>query len=80
MSNIFWDEIVEEKEKYIVVDGCCYFISDKVVGGMKGFDGKHFKIKMLDSKKIIETDNLRFLGVIPAEYREKLPNTAKFIV
>lgn len=80
MVDIFWDEIVKEKEKYIIVDGCCYYVSNKIVGGTKGFDGKHFKIKVFDSEKIIETDNLRFCGVIPSEYREKLPNTAKFIV
>ena len=79
MTNI-WDEIVKEKEEYVVVSGCCYFISERIVGGKRGFDGKHFKIKMLDSKKIIETDNLRFVGVIPEEYRYLLPNTAQFIV
>ena len=79
MTNI-WDEIVKEKEEYVIVSGCCYFISDRIVGGKRGLDGKHFKIKMFDSKKIIETDNLRFVGVVPEEYRYLLPNTAKFIV
>ena len=79
MTNI-WDEIVKEKEEYVVVNGCCYFISNRIVGGKHGFDGKHFKIKMLDSKKIIETDNLRFVGVVPEEYQHLLPNTAQFVV
>ena len=79
MTNI-WDEIVKENEEYVVVTGCCYFISNRIVGGKHGFDGKHFKIKMLDSEKIIETDNLRFVGVVPEEYRHLLLNTAQFTV
>lgn len=79
MTNI-WDEVVKEKEEYVVANGCCYSISNRIVGGKHGFDGKHFKIKMLDSEKIIETDNLRFVGVVPEEYRYLLPNTAQFIV
>lgn len=76
----FWNNIVAEKDEHIVVDGTCYAIAPAPINGFYGFDGRKFKIKMFDTGEVIETNNLWYQGKIPAEYREKLPNNAKFIV
>lgn len=76
----FWNNIVEEKDEHVVVDGTCYAIAPAPINGFYGFGGRKFKIKMFDTREVIETNNLWCQGEIPAEYREKLPNNAKFIV
>ena len=76
----FWNNIVAEKDEHIVVDGTCYATAPAPINGFYGFDGRKFKIKMFDTGEVIETNNLWCQGEIPAEYREKLPNNAKFIV
>lgn len=75
----FWNDIVEEKDGHIFIDGVCYSIADKSILGILGFGGRRFKIKMLDDGRIIETNNLWCQGNVPEEYRSILPNTAEFV-
>lgn len=76
----FWNNIVAEKDEHIVVDGICYAIAPAPINGFYGFGGRRFKIKMLDTGDVIETNNLWYQGAVPEEYRDLLPNTAQFIV
>ena len=75
----FWNNIIAEKDEHIVVDGTCYAIATTPTNGSYGFGGRRFKIKMLDTGDVIETNNLWYQGEVPEEYRDLLPNTAQFI-
>ena len=75
----FWNNIIAEKDEHIVVDGTCYAIVSSPINGFRGFGGRRFKIKMLDTGDVIETNNLWYQGEVPEEYRDLLPNTAQFI-
>ena len=75
----FWNNIIAEKDEHIVVDGTCYAIASSPINGFRGFGGRGFRIKMLDTGKVVTTNNLWCQGKIPEEYRHLLPNTAQFI-
>lgn len=75
----FWNNIIAEKNEHIIVNGTCYAIAPAPINGFYGFGGRRFKIKMLDTDKIVETNNLWCQGEIPEEYRHLLPNTAEFV-
>lgn len=76
----FWNNIMEEKDEHVIVDGTCYAIANTPINGFCGFGGCRFKIKMFDTGEVIETDNLWYQGKIPEEYRNQFPDTAQFIV
>lgn len=75
----FWDGICEEKEEHVVINGVCYAIADEPLNGFLGYGGRKFKIKMLDTGEVIETNNLWCQGDVPEEYKSRLPNTAEFV-
>ena len=75
----FWNDIEQEKEEHIFINGVCYAIADKPIYGFVGYGGRKFKIKMLDTGKIIETNNLWCQGDVPEEYKSQLPDTAEFV-
>lgn len=76
----FWNNIMEEKDEHVIVDGTCYAIANTPTNGFCGFGGSRFKIKMFDAGEVIETNNLWCQGKIPEEYRDQFPDTAQFIV
>lgn len=79
----FWLSIIEEKKYHPVINGVCYYcdvdnpISDS--RGFRGFGGRYFKIRFIDTGKIIETNNLCHNGDVPKEFRDQLPDNAEFI-
>lgn len=75
----FWNGICKEKEKHVVINGVCYAVADGPVNGFCGYGGRKFKIKMLDTGKIVETNNLWCQGDVPEEYKSRLPDTAEFV-
>lgn len=75
----FWNNIIAEKDKHIVVGGTCYAVATAPTNGFYGFDGRGFRIKMLDTGEVITTNNLWCQGEVPKEYRHLLPNTAQFV-
>lgn len=78
MNSEFWNDIVKNANEHIFINGCCYYI-EKKNRYLKGYDGNHFKIQLLKTGEIIETDNLWFNGEIPKEYKSILPDSAKFV-
>ena len=76
----YWLMIVAEKHLHIIVDGTCYCIGSHGNSNtdMNGFGGSLFKIEKYDGR-IIETNNLWFQGDIPEEFKEQLPDNAKFV-
>lgn len=76
----YWNEIIKEKERHVIIKGVCYFIGGLLspnYTGFAGFGGRVFYIKYFDGR-IVRTNNLWFNGDIPQEYREVLKDEAKF--
>lgn len=78
-----WLDIIEEREKHVVIDGECYYLERNNLNGcdragFKGFGGRRFRIKF-NNGEIIETTNLWHNGVIPDEFRNVLKDEAVFI-
>lgn len=74
----FWNEIIAEKDKYIIINNTCYRDGGKTPGNyFKGFGGRRFYIRYFDGREIT-TDNLWCQGDIPEEYQDILKNEAEF--
>lgn len=67
----FWNDCLDETA--IIIDGECYHdggAKPSSYRGDLGFGGHNFTIQMNDGN-IIETNNLRYNGVVPAERNVK---------
>ena len=76
----FWNKIISEKDKHVIINGVCYTIGEPIPSyhsQFAGFGGRVFYIKYFDGR-IVRTNNLWFNGDIPQEYREVLKDEAKF--
>lgn len=70
----FW-EVSAEKSHDLVIDGCIYSAGKGIGPGMAG---RKFEIEYFDGRRIT-TNNLWAGGQIPPQYRDKIPDTAKFL-
>ena len=72
-SKRFWQLTLDDKA--IIIKGVCYHIGkepkDLINTYGLGYDGMKFRIKMLDTGKVITTHNLRCNGDVPKEYAVK---------
>lgn len=76
----FWDMIVAEKDKHVIINGESYSIApEESKFPFRGHAGREFKIKMKETGEIVTTTNLWYQGAIPETHRDKLPDTADFI-
>ena len=74
----FWQEIIAEKDKHIVIQGECYCDGgENSPGAFRGFSGRRFWIRFNDGSTLT-TNNLWYQGKIPEEFRKELPDTAEF--
>lgn len=77
----YWNEIIEEKDEHIIIDGVCYYDDGEVNNPTKyaflGHSGRRFWIRFLDGRTIT-TNNLWYNGKIPDEFRDQLPDNAEF--
>ena len=69
----FWQLALDDSA--VIIKGVCYHIGKEPkdlinIYGL-GYDGMKFRIKMLDTGKVITTHNLRCNGDIPKEYAVK---------
>ena len=66
----------------IVVDGTHYRVGpesrDGWNGVFRGFGGRRFVVLLNDGRRIV-TDSLWTQGVIPARFRGRLPDNARFV-
>jgi hypothetical protein len=66
----------------IIVDGRHYRVGpdsrDGWDGVFRGFGGRPFVVLLNDGRRIV-TDNLWTQGVIPARFRGRLPDNARFV-
>ncbi len=78
----FWSEQASDRSNAVVVNHEHYRITPDLSPSMSdcaGFAGALFRIRMLDSGKVIESRNLWRQGVIPPSWRDRLPDNAEFI-
>lgn len=73
----FW-ELRAEAGCPTVIDGCTYTPGTRTTGEWRGMGGRKFDIEYFDGR-VITTYDLWCGGVIPERWRERLPNTARFI-
>jgi hypothetical protein len=78
ISCDFWNQVYEDKDNYIFINGKSYQVCDEEWNGIRGFGGKEFKIKM-NNGSIIKTTNLWTQGRIPKRWKYKLVDNAEFI-
>lgn len=77
--------VIKDGSEHVVIKGECYYFdkSEPIVDVNKkafvGFSGRRFKIKMLDTGEIIETNNLWNNGTVAEKFREQLPDNAEFV-
>lgn len=80
-ETLFWREIIEEKDKYIIAGGQCYIDMGEVQNTdgnlFLGFSGRRFWIRFFDGRRIT-TNNLWFRGDVPKTFKSQLPDNAEF--
>lgn len=76
-SEYFWNEIIDNKQDYLIINHRSYTIGKDTF--VKGFGGAKHAIKKFDSGEIIYTDNLWTNGDVPEKFWDKLPDNAEFI-
>ena len=74
----FWRIIADEKDEHVFINGGSYYIEDENKGGIRGFDGRKFRIRKNDGTEIVTT-NLWYQGQIPDNFKDILPDNAEFI-
>lgn len=78
----FWDTIVEEKDKHIIVNGKVYLQGpEKTLSTFRGFGGAMFKWVMLDDPAgtIHKSTNMWFNGEVPDSHKAQLPDNARWV-
>lgn len=71
----FWTDLIENVDDAlrVVVDGRHFVVH---LFGSPGFGGEAYRVKWLDAERSQVVCNLSFQGVIPAAFRERLPDNA----
>lgn len=78
----FWQDILDEKEKYLIIGGSSFQLGPdrpSDCANFKGFGGREFRIRKFGSKKIIVTHDLWHQGKITAAFRKLLSDNAEFV-
>ena len=80
LNDSFWNFQIEDRESAVVINGVHYRIGSKPYPQKGyGFDGEHYRIKMIETGAVIDTRDLWHQGTVPEEYRGILQDTAKFV-
>lgn len=78
-TDNYWLNRVDNKDEYLIIHGNCYYVETERSGGLMGFDGRRFRIRMLADSREIVTTNLWYNGEVPQKYRDMLPDNAEFV-
>jgi hypothetical protein len=73
----FW-ELRAEKGCPTVIDGCTYTPGTRTSGEFRGCGGRRFDIEYFDGRRVTTFD-LWVGGVIPERWRNRIPDTARFL-
>ncbi|WP_433235329.1 DUF6197 family protein [Streptosporangium sp. CA-135522] len=68
----------DDPVKRVVVEGEHYLIVDETCSGFRGFGGRRFDIEFFDGRTAT-TWNLWHQGTIPARWRDRYPDNARFV-
>lgn len=78
----YWNERVKNKDDFIIIDGKCFHdsgnVADNSYSYSLGYGGNRFWILFNDGRTLT-TNNLWWNGNIPEEFRNALPDNARFI-
>lgn len=77
-SCAFW-ELRARAGCKTVIDGAVYSPGPRTAGAMLGMAGRRFDIEYIADGRRITTFDLWYGGVIPVAFRERIPDTARFI-
>lgn len=80
---LFWHDRIEAQSnpKACVISGQSFQDAGRRTGGSQsslGFGGREFHIEFFDGR-VIETNNLYAQGEVPERFRDRLPDTARFV-
>lgn len=77
----FWDLIVAEKDKHVIIGGKSYSVgAEDSKFPFRGHGGRKFRFKMIETGEVVTTTNLWYQGEIPESHKDKLPDTAVWVV
>lgn len=78
-TKAYWLDRIKHKNSktQVVINGIVYQIEREDAVGMRGFDGSKYTIEFFDGRKVTTT-NLWANGRIPDEFRNKLPDNARW--
>lgn len=75
----FWQEKVDRKDDYLIIEGVCYYVGDENdKGSFRGFSGRKFYIRKRNGQ-LLKTTNLWCQGDVPDEFRDELRDNAEFV-
>lgn len=77
----FWNMQLEKRDNAFVADGRHYRINPDLrpgERGVAGFGGSPATVKFFDGR-VVETRNLWSQGVVPAPFRDRLPDDAELV-
>lgn len=74
----FWS-LRAESENPTVINGCFYTPGNRTSGSMRGMAGRRFDIEYIKDGRRITTFDLWSGGQIPEDWRDKIPDTARFL-
>lgn len=79
LTDKFWNEQIADRNKAVIIAGEQYRLGVQYPSKGYGFNGEHYKIKMLETGVILDTADLWHQGKIPKEYKGILQDNAKFV-
>lgn len=78
----FWLDLVDKRFRldHVRIDGEHYVICNEFppAGSFRGHSGRKFTIRFNDGREVTTT-NLWAQGTVPAEFKDDLPDNARFI-
>jgi hypothetical protein len=78
-ADLFWLEQLADRSNAIIVDGEHYRVEDDIDGPFAGYGGRQFVLEDLATGERTTTRNLWNQGTIPPAFRDRLPNTHRFV-
>ncbi len=76
----YWENRAEKPLPFAAttIDGCVYHPGNRTSGELRGCAGRRFDIEYFDGRRVTTFD-LWVTGAIPEKYRDRMPDTARFL-
>jgi hypothetical protein len=79
LTDSFWNEQMTDRNNAVVINGTHYRLGKPYPQKGYGFNGEHYRIKMLDDGAIVDTCDLWHQGELPEAYHYIMQDNAKFV-